>query len=99
MGYSSLFSGYAATMVYRFKGDIPPKLWKKFRTQFAKEHTEGWNVRKNCQTYYRGATKRLKVTFDCCDPDIAKTMGSAEWEFIHATLCLMVQDSPAQPVK
>lgn len=81
--------GFVANMKWQFEGDIPVKVWKTFRTKFAKEHAPGWKVKKCHQDWGRnGGT--VTVSFHTTSPDTAREISAEQWEFLKATISLLV---------
>lgn len=78
--------GFIAHVKWRFPGNIPPKIWKQFRTKFSKEHAAGWEVRKN---FSSGRPGEVVVNFHTTDPAVAATMPPEQWDFLKATIGLL----------
>jgi hypothetical protein len=91
-GSAGFPDGFVANMKWRFDGNIPDKVWKQFRTKFAKEHAKGWHVKKLFRPWRSGG--EVVVSFKTTDPNVAREIASDQWEFLKATLSLLAVKEP-----
>lgn len=80
--------GFVANMKWEFEGEIPPKTWKEFRTKFAKEHAPGWKVKKMTKNWRQQSA--TVVSFNTTNPDVAREIPADQWEFLKATISLLL---------
>lgn len=84
--------GFVANMKWRFDGNIPDKVWRQFRTKFAKEHAKGWAVKKLYKGWHNAG--EVVISFKTTDPNVAREITADQWEFLKATLSLLAVKVP-----